>query len=254
MNIKDILLKLKLVEETPLTEEDQEETNTSSVKESEELDNSSETEEETSKTIEELEQEKENLENCPIRFKAIIEVAGQPESYVNETLKQYIQQIKDAKIKVIHAHIEKAEKKETFYSSFAELEIAAKKPSELLEFCFDFMPASMEIIEPSDISFSGYELSNALNDLQARLHRFDLAVKELTAKNKLLDENAKLILRNNILLSLKEKDKNLEQVSKNIGIDADKTELFLDALVTQKFLNKNKDLYSLNREKVTFSD
>jgi len=188
-----------------------------------------------------------------LRTKAL-EVAGQPESYVNDTLKQYIAQIKEAKIKIVDSHIEKAEKKEQFYSSFAELEIAAKKPSELMGFCFDFMPASIEIIEPSDISFSGYELSSVLNDLQARLHRFDLAVKELTAKNKILDENAKLILRNNILLSLKEKAKTLEQVSKNIGIDADKTELFLDALVTQGFINKNKDLYALNREKVTFSE
>jgi len=191
----------------------------------------------------------------PIKAVAIVEILGAPKEYVTETMDNYIEKMKNEKDLMIF-NVKKSDiaQKEKLFTIFAEIEMFAKKPSRLVDFCFDYMPSSIEIIEPDKIFFTTADFSNFFNDLQARLHNLDMLVKNLRAENELLSKNAHLILRNNILLSLKEKEKDLATISRNIGIPEEKTKVFLDALVKQGFINFNKNKYSINKQKVSFSE
>ncbi|MBW3022975.1 hypothetical protein KY308_02640 [Candidatus Woesearchaeota archaeon] len=191
----------------------------------------------------------------PIKAVAILEILGAPKEHVQNTLNAYIEKLKQEKdLKVEVVHISEPEEKDKLFGIYAEIEMYAKKPSRLTDFCFDYMPSSIELLEPERIHFDSHAFSNFFNDLQARLHQVDMAVKKLTAENKLLSQNAHLILRNNILLSLRESDKDLKAISRNIGIPEEKTKIFLDALVQKGFLVLKKGKYSIDKNKVTFHD
>ena len=150
--------------------------------------------------------------------------------------------------------ISKPEQKDKLFTVFAEIELYVKTPQDLVEFCFLYMPSSIEILEPEKIHFDAPAFSGFFNDLQGRLHQLDMLVKNLRAENKLLNQNAHLVLRNNILLSLKEKDKDLKTIARNIGIPEEKTKIFLDALIERAFLVVKKGKYSINKKKVSFDD
>lgn len=191
----------------------------------------------------------------PIKFTAIIEILGAPKEHVEETMAKYIEKIKSEKtVKLVGSEISEAEQKDKFFSQFAEIELLVKNTDGVIVFCFNYMPSSIEIMEPETIKFNSHQLSGFFNDLQGRLHQLDMLVKNLRAENKILSDNSKFILRNNILLSLKDKDKDLATISKNIGLPEEKSKAFLDQLVKQGFINENKDKYSLNKERVSFSD
>lgn len=191
----------------------------------------------------------------PIKATAIVEILGSPKDHVIKTMDSYIEKMKKEKnIKILEAKKSKVEQKEKLFSIFADIEMLAKTPSNIVDYCFDYMPSSIELIEPENVKFNSHEFSNFFNDLQARLHQLDMIVKKLRAENKVLNQNAHFILRNNILLSLREKPKDLATISKNIGIPEDKTKVFLDSLVKQGFVNLEKDKYKLNSNKVSFSE
>ena len=180
-----------------------------------------------------------------IRAKAVIELLGAPKEYIQETIKAYITKIvKEKDLKIAQSHVAEVEPKEKLFATFAELEIIFKNPQKLIDFCFDYMPSSLEIIEPEQLTFASRVMTNLLNDMQGRLHTIDMRLKNIIAENQILSKNAHLILRNNIMLSLREKEKTLKEISKNIGIPEEKTKIFLDALVARKLIKKKGEKYS----------
>ncbi len=204
----------------------------------------------------EIEVKKKSFEGPEIiRAKVIVEVAGFPKEHVEETLKGYVEKIKqDKNLEILNVDIAPAEQRDKFFATFAEIEMKTTNIHIMLNFCFDYMPASIEIIEPEMIQIKPNQLSAWLNDLQMKLHNLDMYVKTVGAENETLRENSSLVLRNNILLSLKDSEKTLEIISKNIGIAPEKTEQFLEKMVEQGYLKKKGVKYSLNEKKVKFSN
>lgn len=213
-----------------------------------------------SKKVSKAKEKKESLleidrDKWPFRASAIVEIVGKPKEHVESTMSLYLEKMKKEKdIRVLIADVSEPEEKNGYFSIFAEIELLAKTPSRIVDYCFDYMPSSIELLEPEKIRFNSHEFSNFFNDLQARLHQLDMLVKKLRAENRVLNQNAHFILRNNILLALRENDKELGAIAKNIGLPDEKAKLFLDALVKQGFIKENKNKYSLNRERVKFSE
>jgi len=208
----------------------------------------------------------------PIKIVAIVEMVGSPKEYIVDTMNLYVEKMKNEKdIKISNVTISDAaqievdttrfNKKEKPFSIFAEIEIFAKKPSRIVDYCLDYMPSSIEIIEPESLKFSAHDFSNFFNDLQARLHQLDSAVKVLRMENDLMrknantqNENIEFYLRNSVLILLKEKDKNLATISKNFGLPENIMKTRLDKWAKQGYILINGDKYSLNKEKVSFSE
>ena len=179
----------------------------------------------------------------------IIEVLGKPKEHVEKTLKGYINAVKkDKKVEVLkeeYAEPEK-DKESELYTMFVELETMVKGASKIIEFCFDYMPSSVEILEPKSVKYSSNNFSDLLNDLQARLHKMDMIVKNRNQENTILKQNGAIFLRNIIYLSLKQEEKDIAKLSKDSGVPEKELEKFLEILIKEKKLKKNKKIYSLS--------
>ncbi len=124
-----------------------------------------------------------------ITTKIILELMGAPKEHVEETMKSVIQKVKDNQAtEVINEQLFDAKEVEgkPFWSTFCEFEIKFDNLDVLIGFCFDFMPSSVEITDPKKLGIDDETMSNLINDLLARLHQYDMMVKNLHAENIIL--------------------------------------------------------------------
>lgn len=121
-----------------------------------------------------------------ITIKAIIEIVGAPKEHVEKTVKLVVDKIKERNIEIINHSIAEVKQIKQFWSSFVEADLKFDKFDSLLGFCFDFMPSSVELISPDKIEFGTMDFNNYLNDILARIHRYDMVLKQLNAQNILM--------------------------------------------------------------------
>jgi hypothetical protein len=195
-----------------------------------------------------------------ILCRAIVEVIGKPQKYVEETINVILEKteeikglkIQEKKIEPVKSlkdeNLEKVEKKiqdqkGELFSTFTEIEFLADNLDVVASFCFDFLPSSLEIIEPEKIETDIQDVSKLLNDTLSRIHSADHIVKKLKFENSALETNSKLLLRNMIIVSLKAKEKNLEELSKATGIPQDQLKPFLEALINENFIILKDNIY-----------
>lgn len=111
----------------------------------------------------------------------IIEVAGRPPEYLENSLKLHLDKLNHIKdVKLISSKIAEPRLIETekdLYTCFGEVEIETIGFSKLMDLIFDFMPSSVEIINPSEIEFNCQEATMFANDMAGRLHKYDEIAK-----------------------------------------------------------------------------
>ncbi len=194
---------------------------------------------------------KDKLEQGQIHLRSIIELMGAPKEHIQSTLQKFVEKISnDSDLTLLKAEF--SEPKETeesegkFYMCFVEIEMLAKDISTVSFFCFDYMPSSVEIIAPEMMQYKAQALSSFFNDVQARLHALDKFLKETIAKQKNLLMNSNRLLRNNIIIVLDHDGSlSLDELSKKVGIPAEQLQPFLDAMIEEKYLNKDGDKFLL---------
>lgn len=177
-----------------------------------------------------------------IKARVIIEMLGAPQEYIETTLKNYLEKLKKDGIKIVKETIEPAQKQNELFSTFAELDIEFEKMEDLLGFCFDSMPSSVEILEPEELQISAADLSGHLNDLQAKLHEIDMVVKTTRAQNAVLDKNAMNVFKNFIKHICKEAH-TTEEMSKIVGIKPEQLQKFVEILIKEDKLKKEGEKY-----------
>ena len=124
-----------------------------------------------------------------IKARTIIEILGAPKDHVEKTMQMVIDKLKTSEtVKLLRENIYGAEKikDQPFWSTFSEVEVETKDIEDLIGFCFDFMPSSIEILEPSSFAFQSSNINNVINDLLARLHQYDMVLKNVHAQNIIL--------------------------------------------------------------------
>jgi len=127
---------------------------------------------------------KENL-----KVRSIIEIVGSPENYVNELLDKVISKIGERnELRLNGKEIFKAEqiKDKPLWSGFCDVEMDVENLGALMSFCLDFLPSSVEIIEPDTFYLPNSKLNNVFNDLLAKLHENNLNLRNTQAQNILL--------------------------------------------------------------------
>lgn len=184
----------------------------------------------------------------PVTARAIINIIGKPKEHIESTLREYVDKLKNEKgVNVTGEYYAEAaeEKHKSMFSTFAELEIKFSDTSKLIWFCFDYMPASIEIIEPETIQYNCVDFTSFLNDLQDKLHRLDMLIKNFDADNKILKKNAMTLLKNIIRLSLKQGAVDIKVISREAGVPVDHIQQFLDAMIKEGQIKKIDDKYVL---------
>ena len=187
-------------------------------------------------------------EEQEILSRVIIEVAGKPKEYIEKTIKLVIDKIKEEKgVKVEKQELFDAKEKDGIWSTYTELEVLTKDISTLIGLCFDYMPSSVEIIEPSNLKFDTNSIGNVLNDLVMKLHQVDMVIKNLKAEKLTLERNGTMLLKNGIVLSVKEKEKTLKEISSLIGIKEEQLKPFVEYMVKEGKIIESNNKYSVKK-------
>lgn len=129
------------------------------------------------------------MEGKEIRARIIIEVVGMPKEHVSETLNKLIEKIKEDSALVLERQeiFEPVELKDMkLFSSFVEADIRFGGIDQLIGFCFDFTPSSVEVLEPLSFIFDAKFLNGMLNDFVTKLHRYTMLIRNLDAEYALL--------------------------------------------------------------------
>jgi len=122
-----------------------------------------------------------------IQTKIVIEILGTPKEHVEKTMKDVIEKLKNEKdVKMLRETTYEAEQIEKMWSTFSDLEIEVEDVSKLIGICFDYMPSSIEILEPHKMDLETVKLSELFNDLMAKLHKADMLLKNAIAENTML--------------------------------------------------------------------
>ncbi|MEA3430961.1 MAG: hypothetical protein U9R08_06840 [Nanoarchaeota archaeon] len=188
-------------------------------------------------------------EETKIVSKAILEVLGKPKEHVETTLQSLVNQIKALKqFKITDSFLSEIKEQDHLFSAFVEIEIEVKKISDLIGFCFDFMPSSIEILSPDHLKLTASDLSDFLTDLQAKLHQGDMVSKKLNSVNFFLRKNVHALMKNFVILMLKGNKKDISSMSKLSGITEKDLEGFLDVLVKEEIIEKTDSGYILKNE------
>jgi hypothetical protein len=191
---------------------------------------------------------KQKIQEGWIHCVFIIEMLGKPKEHLEKTLKGYISVLKkDKKVDILKKEYAEAEKDKDseLYTMFVELDVLVMGAGKVVDFCFDYLPSSIEILEPTSIKYQSQDFSALLNDLQARIHQMDMTLKNSNQENIVLKKNSAIFLKNIIYLSLKQGKKSIAGLSKDSGVPEKELEKFLDMLIKGKKIKKQKKVYSI---------
>jgi hypothetical protein len=166
-----------------------------------------------------------------IQSRCIIEMLGAPKEHLDQTLKDFVKMLKDDKeLEVVAEEYADPLEQDSMFTTFVELEIHFKDIPRLLNFCFEAMTSSVEILDPETIMLPAHQLSSYLNDMQLRLHTLDSALKKIEVEHTLLGKNAEALFRNLVILSLEDHPKDLATLSSDLGIAKSELEPLLEQM------------------------
>jgi hypothetical protein len=172
----------------------------------------------------------------------IIEMLGAPKEHIEKTMSTYLEKLKKTHV-VLKVNIADATPEGQLFTTYAELEMQFEDLPALLDFCFEAMPSSVEIVEPAEFTLPVDKLNALLNDLQARLHEADAIIKTERTRQQLLDMNSLNVFRRFLLYLVEHGHATASEMSHYIGVHARELQPFLDKLVEEKKLKKDGDLY-----------
>lgn len=123
-----------------------------------------------------------------MKTRLIIEIAGSPKEHVDkailllgEKFGEGVPEIKVIKTSVREPHPIKGQEK--IWTGFIEFEVDVRDLPTAVGLIFDYLPSSIEIVEPDQMLVQIADINVIINDLSARLHQYDAALKILKAEN-----------------------------------------------------------------------
>lgn len=121
----------------------------------------------------------------PIISRITVEVLGSPKEHVEKALVDVITKLKaDKQIVVQNVKAYEAEEQENkLWSTFADIEFETKNLLKLSEICYDYMPSTIEILEPAGMEIEAAEVQDFMNDVLAKLHKYSMVLRKLQTEN-----------------------------------------------------------------------
>ena len=183
-----------------------------------------------------------------ILARAIIEVMGKPKEHVEKILRAVVQkarEYRDIEVKNVDKADAEQQKDAELWSAFAELEISVNGIPRLFGFCLDFMPSSIEILEPDSFSIQAKDFSDLTVDLLERLNNLTILSQKLRGENTFLKKNFGVLIRNTIFSFLRNKELAADELAKLTGIDKKEIESFLADLIKEKKVEEKDGIYRI---------
>jgi len=149
----------------------------------------------------------------------IVEMAGRPAEHLTKAIEEHIGVLNKVDDIVVHSITvsepkeielpEDAPAGEPMFTAFAEADFETETFARLAETMFDFMPSSVEVIEPAKVTLDMTESTALLNNISGRMHRYDDIMK--MAGNKLQHYESQLEIAKKLLA---ERDEEIVRLKK----------------------------------------
>ncbi|MBU2638254.1 MAG: hypothetical protein KJ955_04735 [Nanoarchaeota archaeon] len=145
------------------------------------------------------------MKQLRIEVRMIVEIMGAPKTHIEETMKMVVEKFgNEPGIKVLkNKTFDCKELENGLFSTFSEIEFETNELQKLSDICFEYMPSSVEILEPAGAEMDMAVLSDMFNDILAKLHRYDMLVKNFNAENRILKEKMEKMRKDNLELMKK---------------------------------------------------
>ncbi|MBN2880971.1 hypothetical protein JXM83_02865 [Candidatus Woesearchaeota archaeon] len=186
----------------------------------------------------------EKIEKGYLKSRIMFELVGKPKEHIENTLKKYLEDIETKEEDSVILSTEFGEAQEIeggLFSTYCDAEVLVQNPSVLASFCYEYMPASIEIEEPTEMRITNQDYSNTFNDLLFRLHEVSLELKKNIGKLKFAENNTVKLIYNLVILSLKKEAKSIDEIYEDTMVDKAELEKFLERLVEMKRIVKQED-------------
>ena len=136
----------------------------------------------------------------------IVEMAGRPAEHLTAAIEKHIGVLNDIKdvevhsIKVSEPRVIEQEGDDApldslghqtgqeIFTTFSEADFECESFGRMTEIMFDFMPSSVEVIEPGKLEIDAPEATAFLNNISGRLHRYDEIAKVLGERHKDMED------------------------------------------------------------------
>ncbi|MBW2994824.1 hypothetical protein KY312_00580 [Candidatus Woesearchaeota archaeon] len=189
------------------------------------------------------------IEKGGLVIRTVCELLGGPKEHIDDTMKILVQKAKEyPKSTVLKEKIfETKEQEEGLFSAFTEFEILFNNLNTLMSFCFDFMPSSVEVVEPEKLSIDAHAMTSWINELQAKLHHVDKVAKETNVYKQIIHKQMNTIIRTNILTHLKQGDIEEKELQNYIGINEKTLKPYIDLLTKKKLIKLEDGKYKLTK-------
>lgn len=190
---------------------------------------------------------KKRLKEGWLHVLATFEVIGKPKEHVEETIQQLVETVKkEETIQVLEEHIDDAVATENdFFSTFAEVDMMVKNVETLTWLAANITPATIEIIEPLNFSFTAGDMQGWINDVLSTMHSIGYAHKTQNAELQFIKGQLRTLVENTILINLAKGAKAPAAISKETSIDLKAVEAHLGALEKAERVKKDGELYTL---------
>jgi hypothetical protein len=188
----------------------------------------------------------EKIEQGYLKIRVIFEIIGKPKEHIEQTMKAYLENVKaENGIITLHSEVEAGEELEDdMFGVVGEVELLVPSIDKLSWLAINFSPASIEVIEPEKIIFQQKDINHWANDFLAKLHEIGILQKSAKSQQEGLIRNFNAMTRNAIILCLNE-PRDEEYLAKKIGMNIEHTQKFLEALIKEKRIIKEKNKYKI---------
>lgn len=184
---------------------------------------------------------KDALDKGYVRVRVMFEVLGSPKEHVEKSLKKYMSEVKsDPGILMITEEYAEPVEKDKLWTTFCEADLLILGLEKLSWLCVNYTPASIEVVDPPTLTYRNKDLNVWLNDILSRLHEIGIITKSVNQKNKVLERNVSVVVRNCVLAVLAD-GKSPKDLEKVLGIPEDNVQQFLNTLESEgKVVKKGK--------------
>lgn len=130
-------------------------------------------------------------------------------------------------------------------STFCETDMLVQNMETLTWLAVNFMPASIEVEEPDRPEIDARGITAWMNDLLAKLHETSNVLREERAINGQLTKGMNALIKNALILALKDGEKTSKELERSVGIAEKQLEPFLKHFEEQGKVAKKAEKYVL---------
>jgi hypothetical protein len=120
----------------------------------------------------------------------IVEVMGRPKEHLIETLEKIASDINNEPgVEVVEKRINEpklVKDQKDLFSTYAEIEVEVEQSLHLPYLTLKYMPAHIDVVEPENIKMNAAMLTDMLNGISGKLHKYDEVAKVLQMEKKIL--------------------------------------------------------------------